>query len=176
MSRPWMPMYWGDYLRDTGHLTTVQHGTYLLLIAHYWNHGALPTDHASLKRIAGLHGAIGENTWRSICLAIAPFFDENWRHKRIDAELEKVNNISAKRAFAGSRGGSASRGKNNGQRFAVQAIAKQAGGKPQSKKDNTSTNSESEIGAGSPQAAGEKETKPIVSSHLAASLHRRGWA
>lgn len=170
-----MPLYIGDYLRDTHHLTTVQHGAYLLLIMHYWTHGSLPTDHVLLKRIAGLHGVDGENMWRSICLAIAPFFDENWRHKRIDAELEKSKNINAKRAFAGFRGGSASRGKNNGQRFAIQAFAKQTGGIPH-KKDNSSTNSESETGPDPPQEVDEKETKSVGSLELAIINRRRGWA
>ncbi len=29
----WMPIFWGDYHRDTGHLETVEHGAYMLLIA-----------------------------------------------------------------------------------------------------------------------------------------------
>jgi uncharacterized protein YdaU (DUF1376 family) len=35
----WIPMYWGDYLRDTMRLSATEHGAYMLLIAHYWTKG-----------------------------------------------------------------------------------------------------------------------------------------
>jgi len=45
----WMPMYWGDYLRDTGHLTTTEHGA---KIGHYWVTGKpLPDDDKRLANI-----------------------------------------------------------------------------------------------------------------------------
>lgn len=128
MSRAWMPLYVGDYLADTKHLTTEQHGAYFLLIMHYWHHGGLPADRTTLKTICGLGpNRDGENRWRSICLALAPFFDAEWRHKRIDKELQKSNEIRAKREYAGRKGGQVSRGKGNVQRFTDQANAKQAG-------------------------------------------------
>lgn len=47
------PMYPGDYLRDTSHLTPLQHGCFLLLLLNYYARDqALPGDRPSLYRIA----------------------------------------------------------------------------------------------------------------------------
>jgi hypothetical protein len=115
----------------------------------------------------------------SIWLAIAPFFDENRRHKRIDAELEKHRTISEKRSYAGRLGGLVSHARDNNERFMLKnmngANAKQTGGIPH-KKDNSSTNSESETGPDPPQEVDEKETKSVGSLELAIINRRRGWA
>jgi len=83
----WMPMFWGDYLRDTSHLTMAEHGAYLLLIARYWTSGrALPDDDAQLSKIVHAQGAV----WKRIRPRISAFFQvENgrWYHARIEREL-----------------------------------------------------------------------------------------
>jgi uncharacterized protein YdaU (DUF1376 family) len=101
MNRPWMPLYVGDYLGDTGHLTTAQHGAYLLLMMHYWRKGELPDDDRQLSKITKLP----LRTWCEYRATLQDFFYDGWRHKRIDAELEKMMLVSAKRAIAGQKGG-----------------------------------------------------------------------
>jgi uncharacterized protein YdaU (DUF1376 family) len=101
MSRAWMPIYWGDYLRDTRDLTTLQHGAYLLLIAHYWQHNGLPADEKRLAAIAGLSPAM----WKTNRDAVADKFQESWKHKRIDDEIEKAERKWMQRSQAGQRGG-----------------------------------------------------------------------
>lgn len=96
MSRPWMPLWVGDYLRDTKHLTTVEHGAYMLLIMHYWTYGGLPTDEKNLQKIS----QISPHLWAKISPNIHKFFTPDWRHKRIDKELEKHMKISRARAAA----------------------------------------------------------------------------
>jgi len=101
MSRAWMPLYVGDYLRDTRDLSTLQHGAYLLLIMHYWQHDSLPADDRQLALIAGLAPAI----WRRIGAPIKAKFRDGWKHKRIEAEMAKADRAVMQRRRAGYSGG-----------------------------------------------------------------------
>lgn len=100
MARPWMPFYVAEYLGDTGHLNTTQHGAYLLLILHYWRKGGLPDDDRQLANIAKLPLRL----WQDIRPIMQDFFFDGWKHKRVEFELSEAVRI----ATAGKRGGEAS--------------------------------------------------------------------
>src|SRR5580765_7803593 len=101
-SRPiWMPLYVRDYLADTRHLTTLQHGAYLLLIMEYWMKGRLPCDDREKASICCLDR---RQWWRHKSVLHAMFEGPDWRHPRIDAELQKANELRFKRQVYGSKG------------------------------------------------------------------------
>lgn len=102
-----MPLWIGDYLADTTHLNTEQHGAYLLLLMAYWRRGGpLPADDQHLCRVAG----VTIYKWRALRATIAAFFIEEdglWVSKRADEELAKAESKYGKRAEAGRKGGQA---------------------------------------------------------------------
>lgn len=85
----WMPIHIGDYLGETTHLTTVEHGVYFLLMLTYWKHGPLPDDDKRLALIARLD----VTQYVTLKSQISPFFQIGggfWRHKRLDEEIRKA--------------------------------------------------------------------------------------
>lgn len=46
----WFRFYVGDYIADTMHLTTTEHGAYLLILCHQWRQGHIPEG--DLPRVA----------------------------------------------------------------------------------------------------------------------------
>jgi uncharacterized protein YdaU (DUF1376 family) len=93
---PYMPLYVADYLADAAHLTTTQHGAYLLLIMNYWQRGrALPDDDRRLASICRL----GPREWARNRDALSEFFEVGggvWVHNRIAKELARVADKSLK--------------------------------------------------------------------------------
>jgi uncharacterized protein YdaU (DUF1376 family) len=185
MNRPWMPLYVGDYLGDTGHLTTAQHGAYLLLMMHYWRKGELPDDDRQLCKIAKLP----LKTWNEYRTTLQDFFHDGWKHKRIDAELEKMMRLSAKRAIAGQKGGIGSalarmklENASRSRHLPSRAIAGQSSGAAAASVDHSHSHSHQSLLKGAtssvepskPQAAGRAGKPPIaVSSELAAYVAKR---
>ena len=100
-NRAWMPFYIGDYMAGTGHLSTVQHGAYLLLIFQYWAKGGLPDDDTQLANITRLP----LKDWMHHRPTLQAFFHDGWRHRRLEAELHRMTVIHEKKVAAGSKGG-----------------------------------------------------------------------
>ena len=96
----WMPLYIGDYLADTMHLTGPQHGAYLLLLMHSWRAGALPDDDVQLAAIARTDLA----AWRDMAATIRAFFagkDGRLVQGRLERERERAaGNMEQRRAAA----------------------------------------------------------------------------
>lgn len=102
-------MFWGDYFGDTMHLTTEEHGAYLLLLGTYWRRGKpLPDDDRDLATVTKMT----PKKWKMVRPKISEFFDISegvWRHKRVEKEILKSSaRLSSARA-AGKAGGKAKR-------------------------------------------------------------------
>jgi uncharacterized protein YdaU (DUF1376 family) len=93
----WMPLFVGDYLRDTSHLSTSEHGCYLLLLMHAWGHdGVLPAEEERLRRI----GKMDTKAWAAARGTILEFFyraEDGYRQKRVDQELTRAQAVCEKR-------------------------------------------------------------------------------
>lgn len=102
----WMRFHVGDYLADTMHLSTFQHGIYILLIMHYFKRGPLPDDERVLMRIAKVPSAMA---WRKQSPpVIALFKHENGAllHTRIELTRAEAKKLSEIRRSAGKSGAS----------------------------------------------------------------------
>jgi uncharacterized protein YdaU (DUF1376 family) len=96
---PYMQLYVADYLADTQHLTTEEHGAYLLLLFSYWQTGkSLRSD-----RLAPV-ARLSNERWNDVKETLREFFFEDgnqWIHFRVEADLESVNSKSLKASGAG---------------------------------------------------------------------------
>ncbi|TIL56551.1 MAG: DUF1376 domain-containing protein [Mesorhizobium sp.] len=108
----WMPLYIADYLADTTHLSTEEHGAYLLLIMHYWQQNGLPDDDVRLARIARL----SPEQWDATRPALRPFFGAGWFHSRVEVERAKAGWKFEKLSAAGKKGGRPRKTENPGEK------------------------------------------------------------
>jgi uncharacterized phage protein (TIGR02220 family) len=96
---PYMQFYVADYLADTGHLTTEEHGAYLLLIFNYWQTGK-PLRKDRLSTVARL----SNDRWILVEQSLKEFFHDNgetWAHFRIEGDLVSVQESVDKASKAG---------------------------------------------------------------------------
>ena len=97
----WMPLYIGDYLRDTGHLTVAEHGAYFLLLIQAWTRGgSLPADSERLRILTKMDA----RDWKRSQGTVMEFFTrdgDTFRHKRVDREIAIAATTTEQRRAAG---------------------------------------------------------------------------
>lgn len=84
----WMPVYIGDFHKDTTDFTTEMVGAYILLCLQHWYKGPPKDDDETLARICKL----SVERFRAIRDDLLFFFeikDSRWVHHKLQAEYEK---------------------------------------------------------------------------------------
>lgn len=88
----WMPLYSGDYLRDTMNFSTEEHGCYLLLLMHYWTEKRLSDDLDELMMVTRLQ----PERRRVLEKILKKYFEHQegrYVQKRMEAEISRAQNI-----------------------------------------------------------------------------------
>jgi uncharacterized protein YdaU (DUF1376 family) len=103
-------MFWDAYLADTTHLTTEEHGAYMLLLAAMWRrNGCVPDDDKDNARILGLTPAKWRKTKARLASTISGFRVEGGTitQEKLRKTWENTQEKIAKNAANGAKGGSA---------------------------------------------------------------------
>lgn len=148
---PWFAFDREAYISNTMHLTTEEHGAYLLLMLTYYGTGKpLPGYDRALASIVKLP----LERWGVIRVALEPFFvvdGDVWRHERIEAELLEA---SSKHAAAVAKSKAAHEARYGKKTTGDAQSMPQAAPKPASRKKPASSKSQasSQPAPSTPQA------------------------
>jgi len=112
---PYLKFYAADYLADTAHLTTLEHGAYLLLIFTYWQRGESfrANDERTLNKRLATVARLSNEEWASVRETLSEFFNvcsTEWRHERIERDLVEVKDKANKCKNAGQARGMGRKG------------------------------------------------------------------
>lgn len=112
MSFAYLPLFTGDYLRDTRGLSPLRHGVYLLALVYCWDSkGPMPLDE---QECAGICNCRSGDEVEALRFVLGRFFvrmDDGHYNKRIAEEVAKSERLSATLSEAGLKGVEAKRAK-----------------------------------------------------------------
>ncbi len=87
----------GDYRKDTGHLSIIEHGVYRqLLDSYYLNEEPLTLDRANLMRTHSIRTADEQRALENVLNDFFVRTENGYIHTRCDAEIEAFHEKSAK--------------------------------------------------------------------------------
>jgi uncharacterized protein YdaU (DUF1376 family) len=99
-SKPWMPLYIGDFIADTMHLSATETGIYIRLLMHCWQQGSIPRDDRKLALISHCDVRL----WHQYRETVLRFFDvvdaSTMTNKRVSTERLRAEKISNERKGA----------------------------------------------------------------------------
>ena len=153
----------GDYLKDTAHLTLLEHGVYTrLLDVYYTREAALPDDQA-----ARLIGARSKDEKEALAAVLSEFFHLDsgvWHQNRCDAELE---NYQAKQTEkdAGKEGAKERQRRARDRRKALFHALREAGLVPEY--DTTTAELETMLSRVTNSATSQPVTPPVTRDNTA---------
>lgn len=105
MSFAYLPLYTGDYIRDTQHLSCSEHGIFLKLLMHCWDQkGPAPLDE---RKLCGIVNARSSDEIEALRRILAEFFvrmEDGHYNKRMQQEIQRCEAISEARSGAGRAG------------------------------------------------------------------------
>lgn len=105
MSFAYLPLYTGDYLRDTQHLSCSEHGIYLKFLMHYWDQkGPIPLDERKQQGVCNARSGDEIEAMRRVRNEFFVQMDDGWYNTRMQLEIERAENISKARSEAGTLG------------------------------------------------------------------------
>ena len=150
---PALPLWTDAYLGDTTHLTTIEHGAYMLLLMTAWRTRdcQLPDDDRLLARYARLN----MQQWRRMRPILEPFFtirDGFWRQGRLTDERGAVERHRRQQSEKGKAG--------------AQAKALKRQGRDEAAAKSGSASAEAQ---GQPDASSHLHTQDSVSNDTVAS-------
>lgn len=115
MSFAYMPLFTGDYLRDTRHLTPLKHGIYILALMHCWDSkGPMPLDEQECAGICNCRSADEVEALRYVLDRYFVRMEDGHYNHRITAEVAKTERLSKVFHEAGLKSAEARRGKVRG--------------------------------------------------------------
>ena len=108
MSFAFLPLFTGDYLRDTRTLSPLRHGVYLLLLVYCWDtKGPVPLEEQDAAAITNCRSGEEIDALRYVLSKYFTRCEDGYYNERMQEEIADSEFISKKRSEAGKKGAEA---------------------------------------------------------------------